>query len=316
MEYLSERGLVLVTSPPSAPYEKLLQEYLDYLKDNRYLADTTIKQHARYLTPFLEELGVASVECLCKLSPEQVLALFTKHAQDRGTSLRRCLQGVLRLFLRFCFQQGYLQRDLAEVVPPIRSYKLSDAPRGISEEDARKTLQCIDRTTPGGLRDFAIIQLLHSYGVRGGQVRALRLDDIHWRDNRIRFRAHKGGKEVIEPLTEEVGESLLAHLRHGRPRAPHPEVFLTALQPFKPLRNPSTVTVMVTQRLRRAGVSKPKGGSHVFRHGFATRMLQHGQSIKTIADMLGHRNINTTFIYTKVDLETLKQVSLDWPEVG
>ena len=73
---------------------------------------------------------------------------------------------------------------------------------------------------------------------------------------------------------------------------------------------------MVTQRLRRAGVSKPKGGSHVFRHGFATRMLQHGQSIKTIADMLGHRNINTTFIYTKVDLETLKQVSLDWPEVG
>ena len=91
---LSERGLVVVTSPPSAPYEKLLQEYLDYLKGNRYLADTTIKQHARYLTPFLEELGVASVECLCKLSPEQVLALFTKHAQDRGTSLRRCLQGV------------------------------------------------------------------------------------------------------------------------------------------------------------------------------------------------------------------------------
>ena len=74
--------------------------------------------------------------------------------------------------------------------------------------------------------------------------------------------------------------------------------------------------MMVTQRMRQAGVSKPKGGSHVFRHGFATRMLQHGQSIKTIADMLGHRNINTTFIYTKVDLETLKQVSLDWPEVG
>ena len=91
---------------------------------------------------------------------------------------------------------------------------------------------------------------------------------------------------MIEPLTEEVGESLLAYLRHGRPRAPHPEVFLAALQPFKPLRNPSTVTVMVTQRLRRAGVSKSKGGSHVFLHGFATRMLQHGQSIKTIADML------------------------------
>lgn len=315
MGYLSERGLVVVPSPPSSPYQELLQEYLDYLKGNRYLAETTIKQHRRYLIPFLEELGAAPVELLRKLSPEQVLALFTKYAQDRGTSLRRCLQGALRLFLRFCFHQGYLQHDLAEAVPSIRSYKLSDVPRGISEEDARKTLQCIDRTTPVGRRDFAIIQLLHNYGLRGGHVRAVRLDDIHWRDNRIRFRAHKGGKEVIEPLIEEVGESLLEYLRHGRPLAPYPEVFLTTRQPFKPLRNPSTVSMMVSQRLQQAGVTKPKGGSHVFRHGFATRMLQQGQSIKTIADLLGHRNINTTFIYTKVDLVTLRQLPLHWPEV-
>lgn len=164
------------------------------------------------------------------MSPEQVLAFFTNHTQDRGLSVRRCIQGTLRVFLSFCLKQGYLKRDLAQALPKIRTYKLSGVPRGVSEEDAHKSLACIDRTTPIGQRDFAIIQLLHTYGVRGGQLRALRLDDIQWREDRIRFRAHKGGKEVIEPLTDEVGESLLEYLRHGRPQAPYPEVFLRYCQ--------------------------------------------------------------------------------------
>ncbi len=118
----------------------------------------------------------------------------------------------------------------------------------------------------------------------------------------------------MEPLNEEVGESLLDYLRDGRPQALYPEVFLTVHPPYRPLRAASRVSTIVAERMRQAGVSRPKG-SHAFRHGFATRMLQHGQSIKTIADLLGHRNINTTFIYTKVDIETLRQLPLDWPEV-
>jgi len=152
--------------------------------------------------------------------------------------------------------------------------------------------------------------------VRGGQVRILRLEDILWRRSRIRFPALKGGKQVVEPLTDEVGEALLEYLRHGRPNAKHAEVFLTARAPFHPLRSPTNVSTMVAHRMRRAGVSGCPMGSHVFRHTFASRMLRHGQSLKTIADMLGHRHINTTFIYTKVDLETLTQLPLDWPEVS
>ena len=115
-------------------------------------------------------------------------------------------------------------------------------------------------------------------------------------------------------MTHEVGDSLLDYLRQGRPDCKYPEVFLTAIAPFQPLRASGNVTTIVGDRIRRAGVTSCPKGSHVFRHAFAGRMLQHGQSLKTIADLLGHRNINTTFIYTKVDLETLKQLPLDWPE--
>jgi len=175
--------------------------------------------------------------------------------------------------------------------------------------------QVIDRTTSVGRRDYAIIRLLYTYGVRGGQVRALMLDDIAWRDNRIRFPAAKGGKAVIVPLTDEAGEALLDYLRHARPASPQPEVFLTVAPPHRALRIPSTVTVLVVQALERAGVDIPKAGSHVFRHGFAQRMLAQGESLKTIADLLGHRHLDTTFIYTKVDLDALHLLPLDWPEV-
>jgi site-specific recombinase XerD len=314
MDYLSERGLLDFPLQPCPPKQKILQEYLNHLKYERHLAETTVKTHQIYITRLLKELSGDPVMALYKLSPKQVLVFFTNDTQDKGLSSRRCLRDTLRSFFRFCHQKGHLEHNLTEVVPQVRSYRLSDVPRGVSDEDAHKTLQAIDRTTPIGRRDFAMIQLLHTYGVRGAQVRVLRVEDIRWRESRIRFQASKGGKEVIEPLTDKVGESLLDYLRYGRPQALCPEVFLTVNPPYRPLQAPSRLSMIVVGRMRKAGVSRPKG-SHGFRHGFASRMLRHGQYIKTIADLLGHRNINSTFIYTKVDFQTLAQLPLDWPEV-
>jgi site-specific recombinase XerD len=315
IDYLSERGFIAPASETSAPQETLLDEYLHYLKCERNLADSTIRARQRYLVPFLEELGDdATAERLCNVTPEQVQAFFERCAQDSAPATCRQIQGTLRTFFRFGVKQGYLKRDLTQAVPHIREYKLSNLPRGLSDEDAHKVLNSIDRTTPTGVRDFAIVQLLHTYGVRGGQLCVLRLQDIEWSRNRIRFPPLKGGKEVIEPLTNEVGEALLEYLRRGRPNTERDIVFLTTRAPFQPLRSSATITTIVAARMRRAGVTACPMGSHVFRHAFASRMLTHGQSLKTIADMLGHRHINTTFIYTKVDLETLRQLPLDWPE--
>ena len=315
IEYLCQRGLVVRSLPPAGPYDEVLQPYLDYLTCERHLAPTTLQNHRVHATELLEEIGPPTVPRLNRLSPEQVLSFFTNHTLDKSPSQRRCLQGVVRSFLRFCLHQGYLERDLSQAIPRLRTYQLSDVPRAISEGDAQKTLACIDRATPVGRRDFAIILMLYTYGIRGGQLRALRLQDVQWSQNRLRVPAAKRGKEIVLPLTEEVGESLLEYLCHARPQVPYPEVFLTAQAPLRPLQAPA-VSRMVAQRMQKAGVHPPRAGSHVFRHGFATRMLQNGQSLKTIADLLGHRNINTTFRYTKVDLAALHQLPLEWPEVS
>jgi site-specific recombinase XerD len=173
--------------------------------------------HRRGLIPFLEHLGADAVaKRLGDLSAERVQLFWAKDTRARSRCEIQGTQTALRTFFRFCVQRGYLKRDLAEAIPHVRTYKLSGVPRAISEEDAEKVLRSIDRTTPVGRRDFAIIQLLYTYGVRGGQVRALQLPDLEWRQSRIRFRSHKRGKEALVPLTDQVGEALLEYLRHGR----------------------------------------------------------------------------------------------------
>ena len=221
------------------------------------------------------------------------------------------MQTALRTFLRFCCYEGYIRQHLDHAVPTLRTYKLAQTPRGISEPQAQAILQSVDRGTAVGRRDYAILTLLHTYGVRGAQVRALQLSDIGWAEDQILFRATKNGKDSLLPLTAQVGKSLLDYLQNARPCCWFPEVFVTSRAPYHPLRNLGEI---VRRSMCAAGVDAPCKGSHAFRHAFATRMVAEGHPFKAVADVLGHRCLSTTFIYTKVDFNALKQVALEWPK--
>jgi site-specific recombinase XerD len=281
----------------------------------QHAAAGTLALRTQYLTAFLRWLGPeATPQGLSRLRPESVEAFFLAYAQKVGKAARRSMQSTLRTFFRFCLHQGYIRVPLGLAVPTLRTYKLASVPRGLTEAQARQVLQGIDRRTAVGRRDYAIVQLLHTYGVRGGQVRALRLEQIEWAQNRILFPASKGGKDSCLPLTAEVGESLLDYLQNARPPTSDPQVFLTSRAPYHPLPRSSSLSVIIDRRIRAADIEIPSKGAHAFRHGFATRMLAQGQPLKAIADVLGHRHLGTTFIYTKVDFNALKQVALEWPQ--
>jgi len=313
-DYLGQKGLFdpLVQAPI---YQELLDDYLEWLRHYQHAADGTLEVRAHSITRFLQWLGPqATAQGLGSLTPERIETFFLSYAQAMGRSARRSMQSALRTFLRFCLHQGYVQHPLDRAVPILRTYKLSTVPRGLSEEQARRVIDSVDCSTATGRRDYAILQLLHTYGVRGGQVRALRMEDIHWAHNQILFRASKNGKDSVLPLSLEVGQSLLDYLRQARPRCSYPQVFITCRAPYHPLPHSSSLSAIVNRYIRAAGINVPSRGAHAFRHGFATRMVNKGYSLKAVADVLGHRHLSTTFIYTKVDFNALKQVALDWPE--
>jgi site-specific recombinase XerD len=295
-------------------YQPLLDEYLRWMREHQHAAEGTLELRRFGLSRFLTSLGDdATVEGLASLDAQRVEGFFIDYAEGRARASRRSMQSALRTFLRFCFHQGYIRQHLAHAVPTLRTYKLARVPRGLSEAQADAVLASVDRTTDVGRRDYAILTLLYTYGVRGGQVRALRLEDINWSEDQILFRAAKGGMDSLLPLTTEVGESLLAYLQNSRPNSAFREVFLTSRAPYRPFRVSSSLSEIVRRHIRAIGLEVPSKGAHAFRHGFATRMVADGHSFKAVADVLGHRYLSTTFIYTKVHFNALSQVALEWP---
>ena len=312
--YLRESGL-LDPSSGQQIYQPLMAAYLKWMRDYQHASKGTIGVRCHSITQFLEWLGPEAVpEGLLRLSSDRIEEFFISYAQSMGRSARRSMQSALRTFLRFCLHNGYIEQPLDRAVPTLRTYKLATVPRGLTDIQAQQVLRCINRNSHVGRRDYAIVLLLYTYGVRGGQVRALRLEDIDWAQNQILFKASKHGKDSLLPLTDEVGEALLDYLQYSRPPYAYPHVFLTCRAPYHPFPYSSSLSAIVERCIQAAGIKVPNKGAHAFRHCFATRMLHKGHSLKEIADVLGHCHLGTTFIYTKVQFHALRQVGLEWPQ--
>jgi integrase/recombinase XerD len=163
-----------------------------------------------------------------------------------------------------------------------------------------------------GRRDYAILLLLSRLGLRSSEVAFLELDEIDWKAGRLSVRGKRGQRSDL-PLPAEVGKAIAAYLRHGRPQCSSRRVFLRVKAPVSGFQGASGVGSMVRHHLQRAGVDAPTYGTHQFRHGLATEMLRQGASLSEIGELLGHRNPQTTKIYTQVDLDALRTLALPWP---
>jgi integrase/recombinase XerD len=295
-----------------AEYRWIIDPYLHYLRKDLGLAEVTIDRKRVVCRAFLEGLGpIASPAQMKTLRAEVIERYLVKHLKCSPEN-RRTLTSILRGFLRFCATRKYTAEDLSGVVPSVPSYRHASLPKGMEDSDLQRMLDAVPRETTIGDRDYAIMLVMMAYGIRGKSAAELVLDDINWHSSTIRIKAQKGGKEVILPLLNAVGEAILQYLRR-RPTTALRPIFLKVNAPIAPL-NSLTISRMIRGYMHRAGVLPPRGGNGVLRHSWAIRALAHDAPIKAIADVLGHRCLDTTFIYAKADLKMLKQVAMSWPE--
>ena len=281
------------------PCRAVLRDYAHWLEHERGLAVGTITGRvtsARYFVGVFAAGHPSLKEGLRVLDASGVEDCFVAFCSEYGPAARRSMQSALRLFLRFASERGWLSRELVGAVPTLQSYSLSHVPRATGEEDILRLVESV-LIGSASARDRAIVLLLVGYGVRRGQVVGLRTGDIDWRLRTITFRRHKGGKEVQHSLTPAVSEALAQYLRHERPACTSDVVFLRSRPPYLPL-NPQALTVMVQSRCRRLGIESANS-PHALRHAFACRLLRSGQSVKAIADLLGHRSLSATAVYAK-----------------
>jgi len=312
--YLTKEGVIKLAKPKPVltRYSWILNPYLKYLQEERQFCKETLKRSNVMLSAFLDVLGDKVTRKQFRLLKAEDIDIYVKqHLKDSPENLRT-LVGTLRGFLRYCANQRYTSSDLSTIIPSIPSYRLATLPKGMEDSALQRLLNAIPKDTPNGARNYAIVLLLMAYGIRGKSITALLLEDVCWPNSTIKIRAQKGGKEVVLPLLEPVGEAILNYLRY-RPETSFRELFLTVAAPFRPL-NSMAVSIIVRNYMDKAGVKMPCSGTRTLRHSWAIRALAHGIPIKSIADVLGHRCLDNTFIYAKADLKTLREVAMPWPE--
>jgi integrase/recombinase XerD len=302
-----------VVGPEATLRHEICLRYETWLRDERGLAAASIvalMAEARYFLAWqLDRGGAANLR---KLGVREIDVYMDARTPGLRRKSLKDYAERLRSLLRYMHRTGYVASDLAaHVIAPLL-YAYEGVPSILDPDQIAAVLETTKRdTSPMGLRDYAMLQLLATYGMRSGEVRNLAIEDIDWRTESLRVRHSKTGACSFLPLLPSVGEALLDYLRDGRPRADRREVFLRSRAPYRPLRN---LHSEVHRRLLAAGVKPPgKCGPHVFRHARAVEMLRASVPQKIIGDLLGHRSTEATIPYLKLATEDLRAIALDVP---
>jgi site-specific recombinase XerD len=314
-----ERGFTEVAAIRLVPaMQRTLGDYQQFCKDRLHVRPTTLERRTRQLTIFLDFLHARKGRTLEEIRALDLSEFVACRDHLVPKSVSRIVSDV-RSFLRFLTMRGIVQRDLSGELPKIRVPRDAAIPSVWEHELVIRLLDAVDRSSAKGKRDYAILLLACRLGLRAGDIRTLKLDQLHWDDSTLEVTQAKTGMPLILPLTTEVGEALIDYLKSGRPVTTHREVFLKVNPPFDPFAADCNLHHIISYWRRLAGVrfrTAQKRGMHSLRHTLATRLLEKGTPFTTIADILGHTSLESTRIYAKADVEALRSVALDPEEVN
>ena len=314
LEYLRNTAIV----PPAAvesddsPLHRLLHDFARYLAVERGLSSATLDNYLPCARCFLSELFGDGPLGMSKLGSAEVSQFVVRQARTVSRSRAQLMVKVLRALFHFLRLRGDLATDLAAAVPGVATWRLSGLPKSLLPDEVDRVLKSCDQSHPVGQRDYSILLLLARLGLRAGEVVAIRLEDLDWRQGEFTVRG-KGSRQDRLPIPHDVGEALATYLRQGRPRCVTRRLFVRMRAPHREFASSGAICSVVKRALQRAGLNPASKGAHPLRHSLATDMLRQGASMAEIGQVLRHRLPSTTEIYAKVDLEALRSLAPPWP---
>ena len=223
----------------------------------------------------------------------------------------------LRSFFCYLYVSGLLNTDYSAKLPKIQARKQTRIPSVWSVDDLKKLIGAIDRGSPVGKRDYAIILLACHLGLRTGDIKKLTFENFHWHNKQLVFIQSKTRTAISLPLTQDVGWAVIDYLKYGRPNVEIPYVFIRHLAPFLPFSDEDHLRQIVVKYMKLAHIpvsSKKRVGMHSLRHTLASLLLENDTPLTIIADILGHIDTESTAVYLKVDIKKLKECPLDIEE--
>ena len=305
VEFLRGRG-VIPSVEPVADVDPHMSAYLTWLKQHRGATDETIRRYRTDIMRLMPMLGEPS-----QWDAATLRRAFQRRSKETPGSAS-LLVTIMRSYIRFLIVQGDCRPALLHAIPSVQRYRLSTLPRHVDPATIEKIIAACPAGRPVEVRDKAIILLLARLGLRAGDVRDMRLDDIDWRGGYIRVKGKTRRPDRL-PLPQDVGDAILAYLAAARPKAVDDHLFLRVQAPFRPFSSSAEIAGIVARTHDRGGIEGVPTGSHIFRHSLATNLLRAGAGLESVGTILRHSSPETTAIYAKVDLPMLMKIAQPWP---
>ncbi|WP_081723660.1 tyrosine-type recombinase/integrase [Paraburkholderia mimosarum] len=294
------------------PARLYASEYSRYLRDERGLSNATLLNYMPFAYRFLDQTFGNNPVCFDHTCVPDVVCFVQDEAKRLSVQHAKIMTTALRSLLRYAHYHGDTSADWSSKVPVVAGWSMSSIPRGVPPHVVQSVLSHCDQDTDTGRRDYAILLLLARLGLRAREIVSLTLDDIEWASGYLTVHG-KGNEESQMPVPRDVGHAIAEYLQRSRPASNSRQIFLRARAPNSPFRSSAAIDCVVSRALERAEIETSRRGAHQFRHGLATELLRRGASLSEIGEVLRHRHMDSTRIYAKVDLISLRELALPWP---
>ena len=300
----------------TTPIAAELKRFGDHLRHTCGLASSTCNYRVLHVGAFLVgHFGSGSPE-IGQLTSKDIDAFLNGLAARLKPSSCKLISTSLQSYLRFRAMLGDDTRILSATLPAIANWRRRPPPKVLSDVQLEHFLQAFDLTDPVGMRDYAIARCLLDLGLRGDEAAHLTLDSVDWRNAVVMLHHTKSQRVQHLPLPGQTGDALGRYLRYGRPQMDSRFLFVRHRAPFGVPLSVAAIRNAMNRAFVRCGMADQFCNTHVLRRSMATRLQKTGASIKEIADLLRHRDLNTARVYARVDLEHLRAVALPWPGSG
>lgn len=299
-----------------ASFISLSNQFKAYCIDKGYSKVTTnhyVKQSAQFMD-YLASQHVVD----CKNINLELIHAYIKTLA--GYTYKTVEQNIcsIRAFFRFLLDIGIVQTDFATKTPMIQARKQTRIPSVWTTDELKKLIEAIDRESPKGKRDYAIILLACCLGMRSSDIKLLKIENFHWAEKKILFIQSKTKTPLSLPLISEVGWAVIDYLKYGRPKINSPYLFVRHLAPFLPFSEDDHLNQLIKRYMELAHLPtlKKRRGMHSLRHTMASMLLEKDTPLSVISDILGHADADSTAVYLKVDIKKLKECPLNFEEVS
>jgi len=289
-----------------------LAAFDSHLSDVCGLAPVTRLNRMHHLRHFLNQCFGNDPVQLSALSAADVHRFIAHYSVKWIPASIGTLTTSLRSYFTFRGSKGEQTAHLTAALPQVAQWRKAGLPQQLTSDEIARLLGAFDRCQATGQRDYAITRCLLDLGLRRMEVARLQLDDIDWRTGTLTVHT-KGNRIDMLPLPDTCGRAIVQYLQEGRPSTTRRELFVRHRPPMNGSVDPDIVRNAVRNAAKRCGLEQRIHGTHILRHTLAARLVQSGTRFKEIADLLRHRNLDTTTIYAKVDLPALARVALPWP---